>query len=49
MLGGIVGIRPTFATADDPAGQVLQGVDALGRVRWTNPELTLPGVDDYGW
>jgi hypothetical protein len=49
VLAGIVGIRPTFATADEPAAEVLQGVDALGRVRWTNPDFTRPGGDDYGW
>jgi hypothetical protein len=28
---------------------VLHGVDAIGDVRWTKPDLTHPGTDDAGW
>jgi hypothetical protein len=28
---------------------VLRGVDALGQVRWTDPDFTHPGADDVGW
>ncbi len=48
-LADTVGVRPGFACADSPAAQVLQGVDAIGEVRWTDPDLTHPGTDDVAW
>lgn len=49
LLAGAVGVRPGFACEDDLAARVLRGVDALGRVRWTDRALTHPGADDVGW
>ncbi len=49
VLAGSVGVRPAFACDDNLAARVLQGVDALGDPRWTDPELTHPGADDIGW
>ncbi len=48
-LAATVGVRPGFACADSPATQLLQGVDALGEVRWTNRDFSHPGTDDVAW
>ena len=49
LLADTVGVRPGFACEDSPTARVLRGVDALGQVRWTDPDLTHPGADDIGW
>ena len=40
---------PGFTCDDNIAKAVLHGVDAIGHVHWTNPDLTHPGADDIGW
>ncbi|HEX2784158.1 MAG TPA: hypothetical protein VHN36_11265 [Ilumatobacteraceae bacterium] len=49
VLAGAVGVRPAFSCDDNLAARVLQGVDAVGKARWTDRQFTHPGADDIGW
>ena len=49
LLADTVTVRPAFACDDNLSARVLQGVDALGTVRWTDQQFTHPGADDIGW
>jgi hypothetical protein len=51
MLAGAAGVRPSFAGADgdDSAVRVLQGVEAVGQVHWTDAQFAPSGADDTGW
>ena len=49
LLSDATAVRPAFSCDDLLSKRVLTGVDALGHVRWTDPQLTHPGADDIGW
>ncbi len=48
-LATVVGVRPSFACTEGAAAAVLRGVDALGAVRWTDPDLTDPRAEGTGF